>query len=139
METDKRNAKDRRKEPTPGLSRYSFFGRRRGFRRKSDQQKGGYVDRYSSKLFFALILILALNVLAHRGTEINPIVRVAIEIYGDKFWLWKFSIVSTSLVLLCLHIKFRGVRTIIVVSGSIYVLLILYQIFLITYRLPATS
>ncbi len=32
-----RSGKDRRKQPTPGLSRYTFFGRREGFRRKVDQ------------------------------------------------------------------------------------------------------
>ncbi len=104
------------------------------------------MDRYSPRLFFFLIFILVLNildaiftmiVLDHRGTEINPIVRAAIQIYGDKFWLWKFGIVSASLVLLCLQIKFRGVKTVIVASGSIYFALVLYQIFLITYHLPA--
>ena len=146
METfEERRGKDRRKQPTPGLSRYSFFGRREGFRRKADQGKGGYVDRYSPRLFFFLIFILVLNidtiftmiVLDHQGTEINSIVRAAIEMYGDKFWLWKFGIVSASLILLCLHIKFRGVKTIIVAFGSIYFALVLYQIFVITYHLPA--
>jgi adenylate cyclase len=38
---------DRRKKPTPALSRYTFFlGRRRIFRRKADQVKGGYLDHY---------------------------------------------------------------------------------------------
>jgi sensor histidine kinase regulating citrate/malate metabolism len=38
---------DRRKKPTPTLSRYIFFlGRRRIFRRKADQEKGGYLDHY---------------------------------------------------------------------------------------------
>ncbi len=147
METfEARGGKDRRRQPTPGLSRYSFFARREGFRRKVDQDRGGYVDRYSPRLFFFLIFILVLNildaiftmiVLDRKGTEINPIVRVAIEIYGDKFWLWKFGIVSASLILLCLHIKFRGVKTVIVASGSIYFGLVLYQLFLITHHLSA--
>jgi len=139
-EIDQRIRQDRRRQPTPGLSRYTFFGRRRRFRRKSDQKNGGYVDRYSSKLFFFLILILGLNVLDvlltvmildSKGWEWNPIVRSVIEAHGDRFWIWKFSIVSVSLILLCLHSKFKPVRTIIVALCSIYLLVILYQVFLL--------
>jgi hypothetical protein len=139
-EIDQRIRQDRRRQPTPGLSRYTFFGWRRRFRRKSDQEKGGYIDRYSSKLFFFLILILGLNVLDvlltvmildSKGWEWNPIVRSVIEAHGDRFWIWKFAIVSVSLILLCLHIKFKPVRTIIVALCSIYLLVILYQILLL--------
>jgi hypothetical protein len=139
-EIDQRIRQDRRRQPTPGLSRYTFFGRRRRFRRKSDQEKGGYIDRYSSKLFFFLILILGLNVLDvlltvmildSKGWEWNPIVRSVIEAHGDRFWIWKFAIVSVSLILLCLHTKFKPVRTIIVALCSIYLLVILYQILLL--------
>jgi hypothetical protein len=141
-EIDQRTLQDRRKQPTPGLSRYSFFGRRRMFRRKSDEAKGGYIDRYSSTLFFFVILILGLNVLDVlltvmildlKGWELNPIARSVIDIHGDKFWIWKFGIVSVSLVLLCLHSKFKPVRAVIVALSSIYVLVVIYQIFLLLY------
>ena len=137
---DQRIRQDRRRQPTPGLSRYTFLGRRRTFRRKSDREKGGYIDRYSSKLFFFVILILGLNVLDvlltvmildSKGWEWNPIVRSVIEAHGDRFWIWKFAIVSVSLILLCLHSKFKPVRTIIVALCSIYLLVILYQILLL--------
>lgn len=45
-ESDRRILKDRRKKPTPAFSRYLFFGRRRMFRRKVDQEKGRYLDYY---------------------------------------------------------------------------------------------
>ena len=118
---DRRIEKDRRKRPTPGLSRYTFFGRRKMMRRKTDQQQGGYVDRYSSALFFFLISIIGLNVLDAfftlmildlKGWEANPVVQSVINLYGTKFWIWKFSIVSISLALLCLHSRFRLVREI---------------------------
>jgi hypothetical protein len=139
-ETDQRIREDRRRKSTPGLSRYTFFGRRRTLRRKSDQEKGGYVDRYSSKLFFFLILILGLNILDvaltvmildSKGWELNPIVRSVIEAHGDRFWIWKFAIVSVSLILLCLHSKFKRVKQIIVALCSIYLLVILYQVLLL--------
>jgi hypothetical protein len=141
---DKRNLKDRRKQPTPGLSRYSLLGQRGVFRRKVEQQRGGYVDRYNPGLFFILLLIVGLNVLDalctmmildQGGWEVNPIIRSIIELYGDWFWVWKFAIVSTSLFLLCIHSKFRRVKTIIVAAGSVYAGILLYQIFLIVHRL----
>ena len=141
-DSDRRILEDRRKKPTPGLSRYTFFGRREGFRRKADQQKGGYVDRYSLSLFAILVTFLVLNisdailtmlVLDYEGNELNPIVGSAIEAFGAKFWIWKFCIVSVSLVLLCIHSKFKRVETVIMTAGSIYFLVVIYQVLLITY------
>ena len=137
---DKRIEKDRRRQPTPGLSRYTFFGRRKMMRRKTDWQKGGYVDRYSSTLFFFLITIVGLNVLDAlftmmildlKGWEANPVVNSVITLYGTKFWIWKFFIVSVSLALLCLHSRFRLVREIIVAISCLYFIVVVYQIFLL--------
>jgi len=139
-EFDRRIFTDRRKQQTPALGRHTLFGRRQGFRRRSDREKGGYVDLYSSKLFFFLVLIIGLNILDvlftmiildHKGWELNPVVKSVMNIYGDGFWIWKFAIVSFSLVLLCLHSKFKPVKQIIIALSSIYVLTILYQIFIL--------
>jgi hypothetical protein len=91
---DRRTGKDRRRKPTPALSRYTLLGRRRRIRRKSDQERGGYIDHYSGGLFIALILIASLNildsfftilVLNDGGWELNPIVRSVIESCGNGF------------------------------------------------------
>ena len=137
---NKRTNKDRRNQPTPGLSRYTFFGRRNTIRRKLEQQRGGYVDRYSSSLFFFLVAIIGLNVLDAlftmmtldlKGWEANPVVRSVIGLYGTRFWIWKFSIVSVSLTLLCLHSSFTLVREIIIAVSCLYVAVVAYQIFLL--------
>jgi hypothetical protein len=137
---DKRTIKDRRKQPTPALSRHTFLGRRRTIRRNPDQQEGGYVDRYSSTLFFFLISIIGLNlldafftmmILDLKGWEANPVVRSVIGLYGTKFWIWKFSIVSVSLILLCLHSRFRLVKEIIIAIGCLYVIVVAYQMYLL--------
>ena len=69
---DRRTQKDRRKKPTSFLGWYSLFGRRKGFRRKIDQEKAGFVDRYRSlyfrvpirvKLSIAIIFIIWLTIL----------------------------------------------------------------------------
>jgi hypothetical protein len=141
-DTENRNMSDRRRKPTPGLSRHTFFGRRTRIRRKEERDRGGYLDRYSAKLFFFLILILGLNVLDalftimildSRGSEANPVVAAVMDLYGTKFWIWKFGIVSICLVLLCLHVRFKRVREIIIGISSLYIAVILYQIYLLLY------
>ncbi len=136
---DKRVLQDRRKRPTPALSRFSLWGQRMSFRREEDKKRGGYVDRYSSGLLFLLILVVGLNVLDvlftmmildNGGWEINPVVRSVIEVYGDGFWAWKFAIVSVPLILLCLHSKFRMVLTIILGISVFTTIVVLYQIYL---------
>ncbi|MGB9699647.1 MAG: DUF5658 family protein [Thermodesulfobacteriota bacterium] len=145
MESERRVLKDRRKKPTPILSRYTFWGRRKEFRRKTDQERGGYVDRYSPGILFFMTLIIGLNILDAifttmildlGGYELNPIVRSVIFLYGDNFWLWKFGVVSASLILLCLHSKFRMVKPIIFGITLIYIAVISYQLQLIIDRLP---
>ena len=141
-EFDRRIHKDRRKDPTPALSRFTLRGRRRSFRRKEDQERGGYVDRYNSILLCLLILIAGLNVLdalltmmilEDGGWEINPVVRSVIQLYGDRFWVWKFAIVSVPLILLCLHSKFKLVIPVIFGISAINITVILFQIYLFIY------
>jgi len=137
---DRRIKKDRRRKSTPALTRYTFLGRRRMIQRKVEKQRGGYVDRYSSTLLFFLISIVGLNVLDAiftimildlKGWEANPVVRSVIDLYGTEFWIWKFSIVSFSLALLCLHSRFRLVKEVIIGIGCLYMVVVAYQIFLL--------
>jgi hypothetical protein len=138
-EFELRTVKDRRKQPTPAISRFTLRGRRKTFRRKEDQERGGYIDCYHSGLLIPLTLAVGLTVLDalftmmilnDGGWEINPVVRSVIQLYGDKFWVWKFVIVSFSLTLLCVHSKFRLVIPVISGITAISVLVILYQILL---------
>ncbi len=140
--SDRRILQDRRKQPTPGLSRFTLWGRRKTFRRKVDQEKGGYVDCYHPRLLILLTLVVGLTVLDalftmmildDGGWEVNPVVRSAIQLYGDRFWVWKFVIVSFPLTLLCLHSKFRLVMPVISGITAINIIVILYQIFLFLY------
>ncbi len=141
-ESDRRKLQDRREKPTPMLSGYTFFGRRQGFRRESDQRKGGYTDRYSLKLFLFVVSILCLNILdvflthtavRQKGWKLNPMIRSIMGMSGERFWIWKFAIISVALIVLCLHIHFKPAKKIIVVLSSIYFLTILYRIFLLVF------
>jgi hypothetical protein len=141
---ERRAFRDRRKEPTPPLSQYSFLGRRSTFRRKTDQRRGGYVDRYSSALLTILVLLLGLNILDslftmmiledQEGWEANPVVRAVMDLHGDYFWVWKFTMVSFCIVLLCLHSKFRLMKGVIIALSSIYLAIVVYQLSLLLLR-----
>ena len=101
------------------------------------------MDRYTPGLLSSLVLIVALNVLDvlftltilnAGGCEINPVVGSAIELWGDRFWIWKFALSSACVILLCLHSNFRFVGKAILGITVTYVMLALYQ-FLILLRL----
>lgn len=141
--SQRRNFPDRRKRPTPILSRFTLWGRRKILRREEDQKRGGYVDRYSPSLLFFLLSIVGLNVLDalftmmildYGGGEVNPVVGSAIEVYGDHFWVWKFSLVSVNVILLCLHSKFKYVKKIILGICLVYLAIVLYEIRLMTFH-----
>jgi hypothetical protein len=142
IEYNTRVLKDRRMQPTPALSRFTFCGRRRTFRRIDDQGRGGYVDQYHPGLLPLLILpigltildaFLTMMILDDGGWEVNPVVRSSIQLFGDRFWVWKFAIVSIPLILLCLHSKFRLVVPVLKIITAINIVVVSYQIFLFIY------
>jgi hypothetical protein len=137
---DDRAIQDRRKKPTPVLSRYTLCGRRSSFRRAEDQRKGGYVDRYGPKLCLCLILIVVLNVLdavctiiilGEGGSEINPVFRWALATYGDTAWPLKCALVSSFAIILCMHGHFRLGKISIIVAAILYSGVVMYQLLLL--------
>ena len=107
-----------------------------------DQEKGGYIDQYHPGLLPLLILPIGLTILDalftmmilnDGGWEMNPVVASVIQLYGDRFWVWKFVIVSVPLILLCLHSKFRLVVPLLLGISAIYITVILYQVLLMIY------
>jgi hypothetical protein len=139
---DNRTFQERRKKPTPILSRYSLSGRRCSFRRTEDQHRGGYVDCYGQKLFCCLLLIAGLNILdafftiiilESGGQEVNPLVRWAIDSFGNNAWSLKFSVVSCGVILLCLHSKFRMAQVSIIVAAVLFSGVVMYQLLLLRY------
>lgn len=109
------------------MSWYTFFGRRKD-------------DRYSAPTFFFLVSITGLNILDslftmmildEGGWEVNPLVKAAMEIHGDNFWIWKFSMVSCCLFLLCLHSRYKLVKKVMIALTSVYLAVVLYQVYLL--------
>ena len=142
LDMEMRNHSDRRLKPTPMLSRYTFFrGRRSSFRRREDRLRGGYVDRYGHRLFTVLLWIVVLNIfdalfthmiLDCGGTELNPVADWAITAFGNHFIVWKLAVIGCSLLLLCLHSKFRIAKAAIAMAVILYSGVVFYQVVLIS-------
>ena len=93
---------DRRRKPTPMLSRYVFWGGRRREVRRVDQREGAFVDIHGLAIMFMVIAIVVLNLLdaaftllflSHGGQELNPFVQVVIEFGGHP---WPFVLLKTA-------------------------------------------
>jgi len=98
------------------------------------------VDRYATGLLILATLILVSNfldsiftlaILDRGGSEVNPIVGAAIKLCGDRFWLWKSIWTSLFVIILCLHSAFNHVTSAIFGLSGFYLLVVLYEIFLI--------
>ena len=98
------------------------------------------MDQYGSVLLFLIIAIVVLSIvdslltmaiLNDGGWEINPLIRRAIEHWGHNFWILKFAMASVPLVFLCLHSKFRRVRTALICLATVHVAVVTYEIYLL--------
>lgn len=73
-------------------------------------------------------------ILDQGGWEANPLVGVVMKVHGDNFWVFKFAMVSVCLILLCLHSRFKLVKKVIVFLTSVYLCVVLYQIYLLKFQ-----
>ena len=142
MELEKQGIEDRLREPDSLLSRWSLWGQGKFLPRKEDPGKGRTLYQYSPRLLFLLILIIGLNVLDSLftmlildsgGREVNPIVRSGIDLYGDRFYVWKFFHVSVNVILLCLYSRFRYVQKALLGICIAYLTIVIYQIILLRF------
>lgn len=118
-QSDGRVGIDRRKKPTPLLSRYTFRGRRRGNRRGSDPKSRYYVDwvegNYRTAVFAigAFILLDAaatLEILSRGGTEANPLMAVLLGHSVWAFLLVKIGGALVAVLVLGVHRHFPNIR-----------------------------
>lgn len=110
---------DRRRRPTPALSRYTFLGgRRRGPRRTADPQSI-YVDRLGWGLASVLIMTFGFHILdalftlahiARGGAELNPFMDFFLKQSPGAFLVAKLSIAGLGLLFLGFHGRFPLVR-----------------------------
>lgn len=130
---------DRRRRPTPMLSRYSFFGGRRRAPRRAEEREGAFVDVYSPRLAALLLVFFALTVfdsvatlyyLRKGGTELNPIARWMISLGNVEFVLLKGGLTALCVLFVLLHKNFRYARAAIVIGFAFYFALAIYHVVL---------
>ncbi|MHC4945573.1 MAG: DUF5658 family protein [Planctomycetota bacterium] len=130
---------DRRKQPTPALSRYTFIGGRRFHHRRAQEATGAYVDLYSQKLVLFLLIFFTLTVidsvstliyLEKGGREFNPVAQWMID-RGDTFFiLCKGILTAICILFIMVHKNFKYSRFAIFTGFSFYFLLTIYHIVL---------
>ena len=108
---DARTGADRRVRPTPMLSRYFLFGRRRAGRRDGERDRI-YVDRPGRWVFAAFLALMLLSVadayftlhwLSKGGLEANPVMRAALSLGSRGFVILKTGVTFLGTAFLCLH------------------------------------
>lgn len=105
--SERRMRPDRRRRPTPMLSRYALFGGRRRTVRRDEEREGAFVDVHGPRLFLLVLTIVALNLLdawftllflSHGGRELNPFVQRLLDFGGGP---WPFLVFKTVGIGLC--------------------------------------
>ncbi|MCX6357479.1 MAG: DUF5658 family protein [Candidatus Aureabacteria bacterium] len=131
---------DRRKRPTPFLSRYTLIGRRRGHRREADGLANYYADRLRPQIWFFFWLIVALSVidsvftlyhLSHGYIEANPLLRLSLFFGTKAFVIIKYLLTLIGVLTICLHQYFRCIYLVIAVIIIFYLFLDFYHFYLL--------
>ena len=132
-----RTGVDRRKRPTPMISRYLLRGRRRGARRAGEAEYT-YVDQPGGWMLAAFACVVGLSLLdafytldlLKRGaTEANPVMKLALEISDEAFVVIKTLITILGAGFLCLHKNWPLGRLCLVVALIGYSVLLGYHIY----------
>ena len=130
---------DRRTQPTPRLSRYSLGGGRRRQVRRAGEREGTFVDRYGTGLILAVAWVALMNVadsfftLVHLqagGIEVNPVAQELLATGRLSFVLWKSTLISLALIVLCMHKNFTLARLGLWLAAGAYTLLVIYHLVL---------
>ena len=144
---EKRTIGDRRKRPTPFLSRQTIFGGlRRTVRREGDRKKYIFVDNYGLWLFITLLLLLILSVCdayltlilvkALNATETNPTMAFYLEHGSMIFFLVKFLFTSVGVFIFCVFNNFVVTRVSLAMAIIIYVGVVYYELSILNNFFP---
>jgi len=136
----RRTFPDRRRQPTPVLSRYSLTGSRKAVRREEDRKRHIYVDQYSLRFFVLLLAILLLgtadafltlyHVHVNNAEELNPIMDFFLALSPKLFFNVKYILTALCLTVLCLHKNLPIVRYLLGVVFLIYFVIVLNHLYL---------
>ena len=136
-ENRRHSDEDRRFQPTPMISRYTFFGGRRRSERRNGLIEGLYVDQYSPKVLLLVLSLYALNLLdaiftlcqLEKGAvEINPIARFLLTLGPTGFILAKCLGIGLILCFLCVHTNFKKSRMVLFFGVTLYLAVACYHV-----------
>jgi hypothetical protein len=141
VEIDNRGSADRRRSPTPIFSGYTLWGgRRKTIRRRMDEKKHLFVDVYSTRLLIAVLSLICLSSfdgfltlsLIERGSviEANPIMAYFLDYGVFPFTFFKFGVTALALTVMVLFKNARITRYSLPFAISIYVAIIIYELYL---------
>ncbi len=140
-ESNKRSVTDRRKCPTPIISRYTFSGgQRKIIRREADKSEHIYVDLYSTRLLIAIMSLLLLSCLdayltlelIRKGSavEVNPVMAYFLAYGTLPFTVTKFIITASSLIIMILFKNVKITRLCLPCAIKIYILIVIYEFYI---------
>jgi hypothetical protein len=134
-----RRAGDRRRGPTPRLSRYSLWGGRRRGARRAGEGTHTFVDQYGVLVWGLLGWVALMNAcdsfftlhhLQDGAIELNPVAAWMLTTGRVGFVLLKSVLITLPLVVLCLHKNFPLARLGLGLAAAIYTALVAYHIWL---------
>lgn len=137
----RRRGIDRRRRPTPLLSRYTVAGGRRRGRRRRDDSEFYYVDRIRVDLAILLGLTFVFHVIdgwltlrhvARGGSELNPLMDALLQIDPGLFLAVKLTLAGVGLFVLGLHQNFPYARHAATSLFIVFLGLVGYHVFLLT-------
>jgi hypothetical protein len=137
LEAAEARGADRRQQPTPRFSRYTFYGGRRKSVRRSEEREGSYVDRYRALVVMVVIWVALMNIgdsfftllhLQSGGIELNPVAAALLKSGRFGFVFFKSLMICAALIVLVLHKNFWMARLGLWASAAGYTLLNLYHI-----------
>jgi len=128
---------DRRKRATKRFSIYSLWGGKRRASRRAEEERGAFVDVYSTRLWLVVMWIVLMNIadsfftlvhLQHGGVEANPMAAALLTTGRAGFVFWKCGLIGLALVVLTVHKNFPMARLGLWVSAAAYTLLFCYHV-----------
>jgi hypothetical protein len=135
-----RRGSDRRSQPTPRLSRFSFLGGRRRGARRTGEGLHAFVDQYGAGMWGLLAWVALMNAcdsfftlhhLQEGAIELNPVAAWMLTTGRLGFVLMKSVLITLPLVVLCLHKNFPLARIGLALAAAIYTALVGYHIWLL--------
>ena len=122
------------------FSRYTFFGGRRMGTRRDGDDREIFVDRYSNRLYVAVLGVVLLNLLdawftllflAHGGVELNPFVDRILACGPEAFILFKTLGIGICVAFLTVTKNFKAARIGLAVVLGGYSLLLAWHLLLL--------